>query len=259
MKPLNKILVKATCLSLTLLIFPVGVLAHTLSATTFAPTAPGVTFTADSSQTVLIIYNLSLNLYQSQYDCGARVPNEPWLMISNEGWCAVTAPVDSLTFFPAGNYSFLEPNEVNGDSVDCRVLSYEQCKDMDPLAHEIFFTVALEPVQVTIDIKPGSFPNSINLGSRGVVAVAIFSTPEFDATTIDPAMVTLANALVALKGKGVPMASVADVNDDGLSDLVVHIDTETLELSAGDTDAVLKAKTFGGLLVAGMDLVRLTP
>ena len=49
-------------------------------------------------------------------------------------------------------------------------------------------------VEVTIDIKPGSYPNSINIGSEGNVPVAVFSTYTFDATTIDPLTVTLASA-----------------------------------------------------------------
>ena len=37
------------------------------------------------------------------------------------------------------------------------------------------------PLTVAIDIKPNAVPNTINLGSNGTVAVAIFSTSSFDA------------------------------------------------------------------------------
>jgi tRNA pseudouridine-54 N-methylase len=37
--------------------------------------------------------------------------------------------------------------------------------------------------------------------------------------------------MVALKGKGTPMASTQDVNGDGRMDLVVHVSTEALQLS----------------------------
>lgn len=36
-------------------------------------------------------------------------------------------------------------------------------------------------ISVTVDIKPGSTPNSINLKSRGVVPVAVLTTGDFDA------------------------------------------------------------------------------
>jgi len=54
---------------------------------------------------------------------------------------------------------------------------------------------------VSIDIKPGSDVNSINLGSNGTIPVAIFSTVDFDATTVDPLTVMLADASVKVEGK----------------------------------------------------------
>ena len=37
---------------------------------------------------------------------------------------------------------------------------------------------------VAIDIKPGSFPNSINIKSKGVIPVAVLSTTDFDASSV---------------------------------------------------------------------------
>ncbi len=122
-------------------------------------------------------------------------------------------------------------------------------------AAELFALV----ISVSIDIKPGSFPNSINLGSGGTVPVAILSTGTFDATTVDPVTVTLASAPVKLKGKGTPMTSVEDVNGDGLGDLVVHVDTSALELTETDTEAVLEGKTIDGTMIRGTDSVRVVP
>ena len=79
------------------------------------------------------------------------------------------------------------------------------------------------PLSVTIDIKPGKSPNSINLGSNGTVPVAILSAPGFDATTINPLSVTLASAPVQLRGKGTPMVSHSDVNGDGMTDLLINV------------------------------------
>jgi hypothetical protein len=112
---------------------------------------------------------------------------------------------------------------------------------------------------VAIDIKPNSPQNTINLGSNGVVPVAILSSATFDATTIDPLTVTLASAPVKLKGNGRPQAVVQDVNGDGRLDLVVHIQTQALQLSANDTQAVLEAETFGGTAIVGTDFVRIVP
>jgi len=84
--------------------------------------------------------------------------------------------------------------------------------------------------QVAIDIKPGSYPNSINLGSNGVIPVAILSSETFDATTVDPESVSLAGSGVAVRGKGNKLlAHEEDVNGDGLMDLVVKVETENLD------------------------------
>jgi len=67
---------------------------------------------------------------------------------------------------------------------------------------------------VLIDIKPGSYPNSINLGSHGVIPVAILSSDYFDASTVDPTSVTLAGAGVAVRGKGKSLSHEEDVNGE---------------------------------------------
>jgi len=112
---------------------------------------------------------------------------------------------------------------------------------------------------VSIDIKPGSFPNSINLGSNGVVPVAILGSATFDASQVDPLTVTMADAKVKLKGKGTPMASLQDVNGDGFLDLVVQISTSTLQINANDTEAIVEGTTVGGTSFIGKDSVRIIP
>lgn len=112
-------------------------------------------------------------------------------------------------------------------------------------------------VDVDIDIKPGSYPNSINLGANGNVPVAIFSTEDFDAMIIDPLTVTLAGASVRIKGKGTPQTSAEDVDGDGLLDLIVHVDTTALELTGNDTEAILEGQTFDGTSIRGVDTVRI--
>ena len=46
-------------------------------------------------------------------------------------------------------------------------------------------------IEVDIDIKPDSFPNSIDPKAGGFIPVAILTTPEFDALTVDHTTVTL--------------------------------------------------------------------
>ena len=113
--------------------------------------------------------------------------------------------------------------------------------------------------RVNIDIRPGSDVNPVNLKSKGVLPVAIFGSKEFDVSNIDPLSISLAGARVQVKGKGTPMTSLGDINNDGLQDLIVHIDTEALQLSRGDTKATLRAMTMDGGFVIGSDPVRIEP
>ena len=39
------------------------------------------------------------------------------------------------------------------------------------------------PIRVTIDIKPGDTPTTIEPGRQGVIPIAILTTPQFDAAT----------------------------------------------------------------------------
>jgi hypothetical protein len=121
---------------------------------------------------------------------------------------------------------------------------------------------------VTIDIKPGG-GNSINLGSSGVIPVAILSSDTFDATQVDPSTVTLAGAGVAVRGKGNKyLASEEDVNGDGRLDLVVHVETENLNpeefqsgyaILTGSTYAVPTSSIFVGVPIQGRDIIIVVP
>jgi YVTN family beta-propeller protein len=126
------------------------------------------------------------------------------------------------------------------------------------------FGIAIAPpvaiIGVVIDIKPGSSPNTVTLGSHGVIPVAILSSIDFDAAQVDPATIRLAGAAVSLKAKGTKYSCTAnDVNSDGLEDLMCHVETDQLTLQAGETAAVLEAMTFAGRKIRGEDSVRIVP
>jgi len=112
---------------------------------------------------------------------------------------------------------------------------------------------------VSIDIKPGSYSNNINLKSNGVVPVAILGSTTFDVHKIDPATIKFTNAPVKLKNNGQPMVSFEDVNGDGFTDMVVQVNTKDLKLSQSDTKASVEGKLFNETIIKGSDSVRIVP
>lgn len=128
--------------------------------------------------------------------------------------------------------------------------------------------IASPVVTVAINIKPGSDPNSINLGSRGGIPVAILTTDDFDAADVDPATVTLGNdegndTSVATRRNGSLKASLDDVDNDGDRDLILHFNTQALvrngSLDANSTELILNGATFGGQAIEGSDGVNIVP
>ena len=85
------------------------------------------------------------------------------------------------------------------------------------------FEVQPQILSVEIDVKPGSDPNSINLASNGVIAVAIFTTDDFDAALVDASTVVFAGASAVC---GAP----EDVDGDGDLDMVLYFRVQDTNL-----------------------------
>ena len=105
---------------------------------------------------------------------------------------------------------------------------------------------------VEIDIKPDSDLNSINLKSKGVVPVAVLTTDDFDATTIDPDTVSFAEAS--------PVRwTTEDVDHDGDLDMLFHFRTQELNLTSDSIEATLTGSAQDGRLLEGTDSVNIVP
>jgi len=126
----------------------------------------------------------------------------------------------------------------------------------EELAGGHFFPV---PEPVFIDIKPGTYPNSINPKSKGKIPVAILSTKDFNA----PKMVDRDSLTFGATGDEDSLAFCNPkgeyINGDRLKDLVCHFYTEDTEFLCGDTEGVLKGMTTDGALIEGRDSVRIVP
>jgi parallel beta-helix repeat protein len=105
-------------------------------------------------------------------------------------------------------------------------------------------------VEVEIDVKPTSKSNVINLDSRASLPVAILTTGEFDASTVDPDTVEFAGANVA-------RSAMQDVDRDGDSDLVLYFKIQQLDLDENSKEATLTGETYNGMFIEGTDRVKI--
>lgn len=123
--------------------------------------------------------------------------------------------------------------------------------------------LAVTPVEV--DIKPGSDPNALALSDQGKLPVAVLTTGEFDAASVDPSTVTLGDDTggdtpVALRPNGTLFASLEDVDSDSDADLILHFNVQKLiengDLDATTTTLLLSGETLDGTPIEGSDTVR---
>ena len=112
--------------------------------------------------------------------------------------------------------------------------------------------------EVEIDIRPQGDANRINLRSNGKIAVAIISTPDFDAPSqVDQSSLTFGatgdeQSLVSCKPKP------KDINHDGVKDdLVCLFYVQLAGFQCDDTEGTLKGKTVDGISIEGKDSVNI--
>lgn len=108
----------------------------------------------------------------------------------------------------------------------------------------------IPPIPVQIDVKPGTYPNSVNPKSIGKIPVAILTTSDFDAATVDPATVRFG----ATGTEAAPVHSaLEDVDGDGDADMILHFKTQETGIACGATSAILTGETQGGQAIEGGD------
>ncbi len=180
-----------------------------------------------------------------------------WADSTWQGWSANTA----------GNLSQLHigPFRLPAEDTTELIIALYSARDsasFEELTRSIYeFYLALFPVEieVAIDIKPGSDPNSINPNSKGKIPVAVLSDEEFDA----PERLDKSSLRFGPTGDEESLShcnpSSEDVNGDGRLDQVCHFWTEQAGFAPGDTEGVLTGETVDGEAVIGVDAVSIVP
>ena len=112
-------------------------------------------------------------------------------------------------------------------------------------------------IPVSIDIKPGGLPNSINSKSHGSIPVAILSSATFDA----PTEVNVTSLAFGRTGSEASLRFCSptreDVNADGFLDTVCHFKTQATGFLPGDVVGALKGRTLSDVLIEGTDSVNI--
>ena len=124
------------------------------------------------------------------------------------------------------------------------------------------FAAIPSPVQVGIDIRPGSCRNPINRKARGVLPVAILGTTDFDVMEIDPDSVALEGVTpLRLNYEDVAAASECHGSSDGFVDLTLKFDSSAIyaglnSAQPGDERTLeLTGRLLNGTQIHGTDVV----
>ena len=156
------------------------------------------------------------------------------------------------------NLTIEEGNDFLSNLVDSQVvLGLVDPTDAGQLVSDVLQQIV---VQIDIDIKPGSDPNSINCNNDNqVIAVAILTTETFDATTVDHTTVTFEGAgeTHVDNKSGEPRRHEEDVDGDGDADLVFHFRLGDAGLTCEATEGTVTGETFDGISIEGIDAVRM--
>lgn len=107
---------------------------------------------------------------------------------------------------------------------------------------------------VTMDIKPGDVPNTLNPRSRGVIPVAILTTEQFDANSIDvPSLRFGATGEEAAAVR----SQLDDVDNDGDTDLLVFFRSHDTGIDCETLFTYISGATLMGQDIAGTDSVNI--
>lgn len=112
-----------------------------------------------------------------------------------------------------------------------------------------------QAMKVSIDVKPGDTPTTLERNREGLVPVAILSTAGFDATTVDPGSVRIGPTGTEAE----PARSMqSDANQDKRTDLMVLVRVQDLKLSCDDKVIRLTGKTISGAAIEGSEAITVT-
>ncbi|MHC4073150.1 MAG: PKD domain-containing protein [Planctomycetota bacterium] len=155
------------------------------------------------------------------------------------------------------NYAYLQSLGLLVDHIYNIHVKVTDRQGQSDVADSTLTIIPKPALAVTVDIRPRSCPNPVNVKSKGVLPIAILGTDDYDVTTVDPTSVRLAGVEPIRSGYEDVATPIADVNDcncieagpDGFLDLTLKFETQDIVATLGDVnhDDVLTLQLTGVL------------
>lgn len=235
----------------------------------------GTSLKESKSYHFLLFQNQSLKVYMWNQTSYTTIMTPP--LLTNE-WYYIVVTFDGSTMNLYLNGNLLKsklrtnpivkkPNDLiignednsycNGDSLDSPFYGFiDEVSIYNYALSASAIEVNYNTFRPIIDIKPGSYPNSINPNSRGNIPVAVLTNGSFYANAVNP------DTIVFLDATPVKWI-MEDVDNDGDMDLILHFKTQELNFSLlvdeGDDYpyAYLYGETYDEKLFYGKDTINL--
>ncbi len=219
-----------------------GITGGDLYLTSSSTLVTDVVNAVTATLTIAKVYNLHLEVITPGYD----------------SWLESVVPASYAELDPGDIVTFDETIHVPLGTAPGVYTFTVSAVDDDGVSYGDQLVTITVPAKINayVDIKPGSYPNSINPKSKGNVPVAILTTDDFDASNVDPATIVFLDATPV-------QWAMDDVDFDGDLDMIFHFKIQELDFTllvdeGGEYPyAYITGETTDGQPIEGKDTVRL--